>query len=69
MTIALLVDTLAPWQLLILQLIAALACFLLSMMAAQSAQVARVHGRPLAFSVFMLLTISFSLAMAWVLKI
>lgn len=69
MTIALIVDALASWQLAVLQVVAALACFLMAMMTARDAQVARVHGRPIAFSVFALLTIVFSLSMAWVLRI
>ena len=69
MTVALIVDALAPWQLAILQVVAAIACFIMAMMAAKDAQKARMLGRPIAFIVFMLFTFAFSLSMAWVLRI
>jgi hypothetical protein len=51
---------------LIFKMMAALASFLIAMMAAADAQKARERGRPLAFFVFLLFASGFGMAAAWV---
>lgn len=52
-----------------IRIIAALACFLMAMMAAGDATKARERGRPIAFTLFTLFAILFALSFAWVLTV
>lgn len=54
-------------MLIALRLVAAVACFLMAMMAAGDARTAREKGKPVAFGVFILFALMFSLSMGWVL--
>ena len=52
-----------------MKIIAALACFLMAMMAAGDATKARERGKPVAFTIFVLFAMLFALSFAWVLLI
>lgn len=56
-------------MIIVMKIVAALACFLMAMMAAGDATKARHRGRPVAFVIFMLFAMLFALSFAWVLLV